>query len=100
MKVPPPAAEQEQYSLTHLPYAPWCASCVCFRARADKQLRTDGARRSGVATISFDFCYTKAVPETMAEKDVDTMVTLVMTDSATGYLRAATQQEPVEFDVA
>jgi len=36
----------------------------------------------------------------MAEKDADTMVTLVMTDSATGYLRAATQQEPVEFDGA
>ena len=88
LKVPPSAAEQEQHSLTHLPYAPWCASCVCFRARADKQLRTDGARRSGVATISFDFCYTKAVPETMVEKDVDTMVTLVMTDSATGYLHA------------
>ena len=67
---------------------PWCASCVCFRARADKQQRSDGARRAGVATISFDFCYTKSVPESMDEQQVDTMVCLVMCDSATGYLHA------------
>ena len=88
LKVPPSEEEQEIHNLTHLPYAPWCPSCVCFRARADKQQRSDGARRAGVATISFDFCYTKSVPEAMLEKDVDTMVCLVMCDSSTGYLHA------------
>ena len=34
------------------------------------------------------FCYTKAVPDSMAEKDVDTMISLVMIDSATGYLHS------------
>ena len=88
LKVPPSEEEQQLHNLSHLPYAPWCASCVCFRARADKQQRSDGARRAGVATISFDFCYTKSVPESMDEKQVDTMVGLVMCDSATGYLHA------------
>ena len=88
MKVPPSEAEVQQHNLTHLPYAPWCSTCICFRARADKQLKSDGARRAGVATVSFDFCYTKAVPDSMAEKDVDTMISLVMIDSATGYLHS------------
>ena len=88
LKVPPSEAEVQQHNLTHLPYAPWCSSCVCFRARADKQLKSDGARRAGVATVSFDFCYTKAVPDSMAEKDVDTMISLVMIDSATEYLHS------------
>ena len=88
VKVPPSEEEQQLHNLSHLPYAPWCASCVCFRARADKQQRSDGARRAGVATISFDFCYTKSVPTSMEEKKVDTMTCLVMCDSATGYLHA------------
>ena len=46
LKVPPSEAEIQQHNLTHLPYAPWCSSCVCFRARADKQLKSDGARRA------------------------------------------------------
>ena len=88
LKVPPSEEEQQLHNLSHLPYAPWCPSCVCFRARADKQQRSDGARRAGTATVSFDFCYTKSVPESMDEKNIDTMVCLVMVDSVTGYLHA------------
>ena len=88
LQEPPSEKEQQLHNLSHLPYAPWCPSCVCFRARADKQQRSDGARSAGVATVSFDFCYTKSVPETMKEKDVDTMTCLVMCDSTTGYLHA------------
>eukprot|EP00435_Cladocopium_sp_Y103_P018692 s1844_g4.t1 len=51
-------------------------------------MNTDGARRSGVATVSFDFCCAKAVPESMVEKDVNAMVSLVMVDSASGYLHS------------
>eukprot|EP00435_Cladocopium_sp_Y103_P071104 s334_g36.t1 len=80
LKVPPSEKEQQLHNLTHLPYAPWCASCVCFCAGADRQLRSDGARRAGVATISFGFCCAKSVPESVEEKDVDTMVCLVMTE--------------------
>ena len=71
LKVPPSKEGQQLHNLSHLPYAPWCASCVCFRARADKQQRSDGARRASVV-----------------EKDVDTMTCLVMFDSTTGYLHA------------
>ena len=88
LKVPPSEEEQQLHNLSHLPYAPWCPSCVCFRARADKQQRSDGARRAGTATVSFDFCDTKSVPESMDEKNIDTMVCLVMVDSVTGYLHA------------
>ena len=59
MKVPPSEAEIQEHNLTHLPYAPWCSSCVCFRAGADKQMKTDGARRAGIATVSFDFATQK-----------------------------------------
>ena len=39
LQEPPSEKEQQLHNLSHLPYAPWCSSCVCFRARADKQER-------------------------------------------------------------
>jgi len=40
-------------------------------------------------TIPFDFAYTKAVPESKDAKEVDSMISLVMVDSSTGYVHAA-----------
>lgn len=54
LQIPPDEATQQEHFLTHVPYQPWCSSCNCFRARADHHKRTGGARRSGLATISFD----------------------------------------------
>ena len=63
LETPPSFAEQQQHFLTHLPYAPWCSSCVCLRARSDKHERSGGSRRSSTPCISFDFAYTKSVPQ-------------------------------------
>ena len=71
LQIPPDEETQQKHFLTHIPYQPWCSSCVCFRARADQHQRTGALRRGGVATISFDFAYTKAVPESKDAKEVD-----------------------------
>ena len=86
LETPPSFAEQQQHFLTHLPYAPWCSSCVCFRARSDKHERSSGSRRSSTPCISFDFAYTKFVPQDADSKEISTITSLVMTDSASGYM--------------
>ena len=55
LAVEPDDKEVEKHNLTHTPYAPWCPSCVCFRARADKQIRNDQVKASSIPCISFDF---------------------------------------------
>jgi len=57
----PSQKEQDKHCLTHVPYEPWCSSCVAFRARADRHMRDDSTHAGAVPTISFDFCYTKIV---------------------------------------
>ena len=56
----PSQKEQDKHCLTHVPYEPWCSSCVAFRARADRHMRDDSTHAGAVPTISFDFFYTKA----------------------------------------
>ena len=63
LQILPDETTQQEHFFTHIPYQPWCSSCSGFRARADHHKHTGGARRSGPATISFDFAYTKRVPE-------------------------------------
>eukprot|EP00972_Heterocapsa_arctica_P035633 5242807-Heterocapsa_arctica.AAC.1 len=45
LPTPPSAVELERHSLTHVPYAPWCSTCVKSRGRDDahRQLK----RRQG-----------------------------------------------------
>ena len=71
LQTPPSLKEQQLHELTHLPYQPWCASCVCFRARSDRHERSGAATRSSTPCISFDFGYTKSVPsESDAKRDL------------------------------
>ena len=81
-------SEQEQMShrLTHLPYQPWCESCVAFRARMDRRQRDDSARRSGTPTISFGLAFTKAVPQGEDPQCSRTLMALIMVCSQTGYI--------------
>ena len=81
----PSCAEQQQL-LTHLPYAPRCSSCVCFRARSDKHERSGASRRSSTPCISFDFAYTKSAPQDADSKEISMVTSLVMTDGASGYI--------------
>ena len=83
----PPSLElQRQHELTHTPYQPWCESCVCFKARADRQCRNDSARISGTATVSFDLAYTRSIPEGANQQGITALPFLVMVDSSTGYV--------------
>lgn len=59
----PSQNEQDKHCLTHVPYKPWCSSCVASRARADRHTRDDSTYAGAATTVSFDFCYTKSVPE-------------------------------------
>ena len=99
LQIPPGEETQQKHFLTHIPYQPWCSSCVCFRARADQHQRTGASRRGGVATISFDFEYTKAVPDSKDAKEVDSMISLVMVDSSTGYVHAAPLRSKNQWDL-
>ena len=56
----PSQEEQDRHCLTHVPYQPWCASCLKHRGRPDRHLRTGASRLSGIPIISLDLCYTKA----------------------------------------
>jgi len=95
----PSQKEQDKHCLTHVPYEPWCSSCVAFRARADRHMRDDSTHASAAPTISFDFCYTKSVPEGNQPQDVKSLVCLVMVCSQTGYIHCTQYsnqaQEPV-----
>ena len=56
----PSQEEQEKHNLTHVPYQPWCPSCLKHRGRPDRHLNTGASRLSGIPIISLDLCYTKA----------------------------------------
>ena len=56
----PTEEERRQHQLTHIPYAPWCASRLKHRARQDQHRRTGRAREQGCPTISFDLCHVRA----------------------------------------
>jgi hypothetical protein len=87
-----------------MPYQPWCESCVCFKAHANRQLRDDGARASDTPTISIDLAYTRSIPEGANLQDVAALPFLVMTDSASGYvgcvpMRSKGRLEPLTREI-
>ena len=47
----PSQEEQDRHCLTHVPYQPWCASCLKHRGRPDRHLRTGASRLSGIPII-------------------------------------------------
>ena len=82
----PSEKEVERHCLTHTPYQGWCEHCVSHRARPDRHERNDLSKEASIPTISFDFCYTKALGEGEAERDVNAAMWMVMADSHSGYL--------------
>ena len=88
LQSPPDQAEQDKHNLTHVPYQAWCPACISFRAREDAHRNTGISRSGGTATVSFDFCYVKSVPEGADPKGVSSMTCLIMVDSVTGYSHA------------
>ena len=70
----------------HTPYQGWCEHCVAHRARPDRHERNDFPRGAASPPISFDFCYTKALGDGEAERDVNAAMWMVVADSHSGYL--------------
>lgn len=91
--------KQRTHALTHLPYAPWCDSCVSHRVRANLHLRDNLFRDGGTATVSFDFCHTKAGEDGRQVRDVDAVCAVVVIDSATGFLAAIPVSKKSQFDM-
>jgi hypothetical protein len=85
LEAAPGDKEVEKHNLTHTPYAPWCPSCVCFKARADKQMKNDQVKVSSIPCISFDLAYTKSVAGSKDEQ-VGTMIALIYVDNQTGFI--------------
>lgn len=94
----PPSEElQARHNLAHMPYEPWCPSCIANRARADKHPRDFSSRDGSCPTISFDYCYTKAGEST---RDADALLALVLVDSKTGYLGCVPLNSKAQVDLA
>ena len=87
---PPDERAQAQHRLTHVPYQPWCESCVAHRARSDQHHRDGSSAQGSTPVISFDFFYTRASGEV---EDDSSLIAMAMVDSKTGYLGVV----PLEF---
>ena len=96
---PPSEEEQQRHALTHLPYKNWCAACVAHRARQDRHVRSGAARDGSAPTISFDYCYTRAVAQGENPRDIDAVVALVVVDSNTNYLRCIPLKSKTQYDL-
>ena len=53
LQEPPSEELQARHNLTHVPYEPWCASCIAHRARADRHPHDHSSKDGSVPTISF-----------------------------------------------
>eukprot|EP00438_Fugacium_kawagutii_P013012 Skav219672 [mRNA] locus=scaffold3149:113084:120619:+ [translate_table: standard] len=91
-KPPDDYREVEAHNLTHLPYAPWCLSCVKAKGRPDSHVR-DAERHTKreYPTISFDLKYTSK--EVEGEDSKDKILVMVMTCSQTGAISAVPFQD-------
>lgn len=59
LMVPPSYEEVELHELTHVPYAPWCSSCIMARGCQDKREFDDSRKKDReILTISMDYCFT------------------------------------------
>ena len=82
----PSDAEVAKHNLTHIPFQNWCPHCVAFRSRPDRHERNDLAKDAQFPTISFDFCFTKAVGDGEDDKTAASAMWMVMCDNMTGYV--------------
>ena len=99
LAVLPDQQTQDRHALTHVPFEPWCESCVAFRARMDPHKRDDSTYASGTPTVSFDFCHTKSVPAGHKPQDIKSLCCLVMVCSQTGYMHVTPVRHKNQFDL-
>ena len=93
---PPDERAQAQHRLTHVPYQPWCESCVAHRARSDQHHRDGSSAQGSTPVISFDFFYTRASGEV---EDDSSLIAMAMVDNKTGYLGVVPLNSKAQFDL-
>ena len=99
LAVLPDQQTQDRHALTHVPFEPWCESCVAFRVRMDPHKRDDSTYTSGTPTVSFDFCHTKSVPAGHKPQDIKSLCCLMMVCSQTGYMHVTPVRHKNQFDL-
>ena len=83
-----------KHCLIHLPYAPWCESCVKAKGRPDSHFRdAENFSRREFPCISFDLSFTGKKDDSTLESVMEAdpkvkLVCLVMTDSSSGAVQA------------
>eukprot|EP00972_Heterocapsa_arctica_P081905 12071325-Heterocapsa_arctica.AAC.1 len=55
LPTPPSAVELERHTLTHVPYAPWCSTCVKSRGRDDAHRQLQHCRGPEVVHCDYTF---------------------------------------------
>ena len=92
LMVPPTQEEIELHELTHVPYAPWCSSCIMARGRQDKHEVDDSRKKDReIPTVSMDYCFTGYEEDEITGDVADEkgkLVCLVLHDSMTGCVHA------------
>ena len=95
----PDERAQQLHMLTHLPFQDWCPQCVAHRSRPDRHLRDGSVKDSGVATVSFDFAYTKAVAPGGNVQETEQVIALVLVDSMTNFTGCVPISKKNDFDL-
>ena len=92
----PSGGEQLRHSLTHLPYAAWCESCVTGRGQ-EEQHRKRHPTLKHTPTLAMDYCFLA-----IDEKDAETATALVIKDEISSYTGAAvvTAKGPTPYSVS
>ena len=84
---PPSQVERELHELTHLPYAPWCESCVRGRGKDVPHRRSEPPERRLLPMVCLDWFVATSSDEE-GRKSEGTTDVLLMTDAETGYVAA------------
>ena len=84
---PPSQVERELHELTHLPYAPWCESCVRGRGKDVPHRRVEPPERRLLPMVCLDWFVATSSDEE-GRKSEGTTDVLLMTDAETGYIAA------------
>ena len=95
----PDERAQQLHMLTHLPFQDWCPHCVAHRSRPDRHLRDGSVKDSGVATVSFDFAYTKAVAPGGNVQETEQVIALVLVGSMANFTGCVPISKKNDFDL-
>ena len=84
---PPSQVERELHELTHLPYTPWCESCVRGRGKDLPHRKVEPPEKILLPMVCLDW-FVAASSDEAGRKSEGTTDVLLMIDAETGYVAA------------